>query len=123
MPTAVSPLSAKPRALEDARELIAQGSDDLGELGENQHFFLAAGDGRGDLGKPQELAAFLALPARGAAEAVRSVIADLFQAHQRREHQTAPSHVIARLFELLLEGLHRLLIERRLFAAECSNRP
>ena len=53
----------KARAAEDARELVAERRDDLGELGEDEQLLLPAGDGRGDLGEPRELAAVLARPA------------------------------------------------------------
>jgi len=49
------------------------------------------------------------------------VIADLLQAHQRREHEAAPLDALAGR-ELLGEIVDRLLIERRLAPREVAPR-
>jgi hypothetical protein len=46
------------------------------------------------------------------------VIADLFEPHQGRQHQSPPAYIVARFFEPPLERFHCRLIERRLLAGE-----
>jgi len=50
------------------------------------------------------------------------VIADLLEAHQRREHDAATLHPVGSL-ELSRQVGHRLLIEGRLFACQVAKRP
>ena len=105
---------------EDAGEELDERLDDLLELGEDQHLLLAAGDGRGDLGEPAELAAVLTRPSDPAAEAVLRVVADLLEAHQCCQHEPAPPHVVAQFLQPLLERRDGRLIQRRLSAAEVA---
>ena len=62
LPTAVSPLSARPGRPKALGEQVAERLDGLLELGEDQHLLLPAGDCGGDLGKARKLAAVLSRP-------------------------------------------------------------
>ena len=92
----------------------------LPELGEDEHLLLPGGDHLGDLAQPRELAAVLLGPG-AVAEPLRGMVADLLEPHQEGEHD-APALDAVGVVELVGEVVHRLLVERRLLAAQRAER-
>ena len=108
-------------ASEHAGEECRQRRGRLLELGEDQRLFLPGGDLLGDVAQARELAAVLFGPG-AVAEPLRGMIADLLEPHEEGQHDAAALDALGSL-ELLGEILHRLLIERRLLAAQSGRRP
>ena len=114
--TSVSPCSTRPGAAEHRAQERRQRRRRLLELGEDQRLLLPGGDLLGDIAQARELAAVLLGPGT-VAEPLRGMIADLLQAHEQREHH-APALDAVDVFELVGEIVDRLLVERRLLAAQ-----
>ena len=86
------------------------------ELGEDERLLLPGGDHLGDVAQTRELAAVLLGPG-AVAEPLRGMVADLLQPHEEGEHDAPALHSVD-VFELAGEIVHRLLVERRLLAAQ-----
>ena len=86
------------------------------ELGEDKRLLLPGGDHLRDVAQTCELAAVLLGP-RTVAEPLRGMVADLLQPHEKGQHDASALHPID-LFELAGEIVHRLLVKRRLLAAQ-----
>ena len=72
---------------EDRAEESGQRRSHLAELGEDEHLLLLGRDHLGDLAQTGPLAAVVLAP-RAVAQPLRRMIADLFEAHQERQHET-----------------------------------
>src|SRR5262249_23550149 len=110
----------KARPPEDPLQEIRQRTRHLAELGKHQRLLLPAGDLVGDLGEARELATLLRR-VRTVAQPVPWAIADLFEAHERREHDAAPLDSARRL-ERRAKVLDGLLVERHLLLREAAKR-
>ena len=108
----------EPGAPEDLAEKRRQRRGHLAELGEDQHLLLLGRDHLGDLAQPRPLAA-VGLRPGAVAQPLRRMVADLLEAHQGRQHEALARDAL-RVFELLGQFLHRLLVERGLLAAELA---
>ena len=121
LPTVVSPCRTRPGRPKTAPRKRSQRCGHFAELREDEHFVLSRRNDLRDLSQSGELAA-VGLAPRSIAQPVRGVIADLLEAHQRREHDAATFHPLGSL-ELGRQLGHRLLVERRLFARQVAGRP
>jgi len=108
-------------APEDRTKKRVERRGHLAELREDEHFLLPGRDHLRDLAQPGKLPAVRLAP-RAVTQPLRGVIADLFEAHQRCEHDAAALHSVGSL-ELGRELGHRLLIEGRLLARQLAESP
>ena len=86
------------------------------ELGEDERLLLPGADHLRDVAQSRELAAVLLGPG-AVAEPLRGMVADLLQPHEESEDDAPAFHSID-VFELAGEVVHRLLVQRRLLAAQ-----
>jgi hypothetical protein len=81
-----------------------------------ERLLLSGADHLRDVAQSRELAAVLLGPG-AVAEPLRGMVADLLQPHEESEDDAPAFHSID-VFELAGEVVHRLLVERRLLAAQ-----
>ena len=115
-PTSVSPCSTRPGRPNTEPRNAASGAVVSLNWVNTSAFSCRAAITSGDLAQAGELAAVRFGPG-AVAEPLRGMVADLLQAHQEGEHQAPPLHAVD-LLELVGQVLHRLLVERRLLAAQ-----
>jgi len=77
---------------------------------------LSGGNHLRDIAQARELAAVLLGPC-AVTEPLRGMVADLLQPHEERQHDAPALHSID-VFEMVGQLLHRLLVKRRLLAAQ-----
>src|SRR2546422_4762132 len=94
---------------------ICQRLGRLAKLREHEHLLLLRRHRVDDLAQPRELAAARLVP-RTFAQPMRGVVADLLEAHEIGEHQTAPLDSLREPRDGALQLVDRLLIERGLRA-------